>query len=404
MSKKLLMIAWHFPPTLHTAAKRCGCFAKYLCTNGWDVTVVTPTATRECLDPLVVQNLPASIRLETVRLTTQRPTLLKPAQFFSPHRIPERWIRPAQERLTQLCQSISFDVVWASFPGWGGLPHFLANWVNRHWGTPWVADYRDIPGQFSTIPFRYRLRVPIERWHQRRIVNSSAAIVTVSTALAERLQRMHKRKVDVIENGFDPDDFPVRPKSALRVFNIFYGGTLRLHCQQPQIVLDALSMLVNTGAMKRGDIAIDFCGTDPNMVNHAFGSHPLRDVIKVSPRLGTIDYIEKMRASAVLLSLAIDRDPGLVTSKIYEYLASDRPILSVPQDTGCIDMLLKTTGAGVSLTNVHAVATQLSCWYEEWKQTGTFLVDRDQALLQRYSRKQQTLELMHILDRAMGVY
>jgi hypothetical protein len=66
--KRVLLIAFYFPPRNHIAGYRTGCFAKYLPEQGWLPTVICEDwpADRPNYDPDYVGHIPAEV--EIIRL------------------------------------------------------------------------------------------------------------------------------------------------------------------------------------------------------------------------------------------------------------------------------------------------------------------------------------------------
>jgi glycosyltransferase involved in cell wall biosynthesis len=409
----VLLITWCFPPLNHTASKRSGCFAKYLPQYGWRATVLCPEWTPDnCVyDPEYVKNIPDSVRVHKVPYrSTEHLSLgphlaLKAYNFFFPHLIPYNWVHPAKEEISRIVAERTIDVIWSTFPGYGGLPHTLASWASKKWGIPWVADFRDIPEQMVRLigeeknDSLYRLRLITELPFEMKNIANAAEIVTVSQDLARRLSRRHRRRVHVIPNGFDPDDFHAPPKTAFPKFNMTFGGTLSIpHRSNPRPVLDAFARLIGKGLIDPHDVRLDFFGVDPETLERAFSGNAYANLARCYQRVAAGEYIEKIQSSCILLQFASDRQKGIITSKIFEYLAADRPILSVPRDNGCIDALLKETNAGIACTGIDEICDVLARWYLEWKATSTVISNARSEAIANYSRKKQTSDLSKLLD------
>jgi glycosyltransferase involved in cell wall biosynthesis len=408
MKKTLLMIAWHFPPANHTASKRSGCFAKYLRRLGWKILVLTPRWTPEnCdYDEEYVRNLQADIVREEISyapfVSEGLPSTLKHKVkcFLWPQRIPHDWVDLAQQGIDRLFREHRIDCIWATFPGLGGLPLHLADQAARKWGVPWVADFRDIPGQIRAAPLLYRLRVPIERYHQRKVVPGAGEIVTVSRSLAKRLGRWHGRHVRVIENGFDPEDFDLgsgRQAQTSSRFDITYMGNFAPWVQSPRPVLDALRNLIRRGEIDGDRVRVHFYGTKPASLRVALAGFEMPQLVERHDRVDAATAIRKIEQASVLLLLALRQDAGVPTSKLYEYMASGRPILAFPRDGGSVEARLAETGAGLNCDTVVEVEAALLDWWGQWKASGAVASRIDPTAGARFSRREQAARLDAIL-------
>lgn len=109
------------------------------------------------------------------------------------------------------------DVIVASYTQ--PVSHRLVAWAGREFGVPWVADFRDT-AEMIGFGFFQRPATAVER----SVVSSSARIITTSPTLKRYLERRHRQPVDVIENGFDPEDYDgIRPVRFDR-FTIVHNG------------------------------------------------------------------------------------------------------------------------------------------------------------------------------------
>ena len=92
----------------------------------------------------------------------------------------------------------------------------------------------------------------------------------------------------------------------------------------------------------------------------------------------------------------------MLTGKVFDYLATGRRVLAVPDDHGEISGLLRRTGAGVSASNAEEIAGVLQNWHTQWKANGAVTLPRDEAQVGLYSRREQTKRLAGILGEVTG--
>jgi hypothetical protein len=90
--------------------------------------------------------------------------------------------------------------------------------------------------------------------------------------------------------------------------------------------------------------------------------------------------------------------PGVVTSKIFTYLAAQRPILAGPRPSDCIKEILKDTNAGAACSTAEDITEVLLKWYQEWKKTGMLKYNGRKEAIMNYSREKQASQLAELLD------
>ncbi|MGA2463615.1 MAG: glycosyltransferase [Thermodesulfobacteriota bacterium] len=319
-----------------------------------------------------------------------------------PHLDPYSWWLKAQKPMVTLFEQYMFSAIWATAPM--ALPHALAHWASKKWGVPWIADFRDIYGEFNRDYIGDRLKYPIRLIQEMRYLKNASAIVTVSEGLAEVMTKRHGRKVHVIPNGYDPDSVLEDGQGTSKhpKFNITYTGALLLPQRNPVPVLDALKQLSEAGQIDLNDVSVDFYGVPREVIEKVMNGHACKHIIRVFSRVSAEECINVQRSSAILLQLAHSEERGIMTGKIFEYLAARRPIISVPKDGDCVDGLLKETNAGVSCTTVDEIAKQLYVWYLEWKRTGNIEQHVNKGAMLKYSRREQTKQLAYLLNQIVA--
>lgn len=405
--KTVLMISWSYPPLNSTASKRAGCFAKYLPQYGWAPIVVTPEWRPDnCIyDKDYIKNIPTIVKVHTVPFnpssirTPVSQFIKRVKNLVLPHHDPHEWHYAAQKEIENIFHNNRLDMIWATFPM--ALPHSLAAWASWKWSVPWVADFRDIYGEYKRQYIGDRIKYPIRLFYEKKMIRTASGIVTVSDALRYALENRHRKKVVLIPNGYDPDDNIDTP-SRIPVFNITYTGTVLLPQQNPLPVAIALDRLIKSQKVDPCDVSMDFYGTDQEKGQMIFGDLRKFPFVRFFNRVSARECLNRQKSSAVLLQLAHAEEKGIMTGKIFEYLQAGRPILSVPNDGDCIDQLLNETSAGVALTNVDDIADQLLEWYREWKRTGYIAIHANQSAIQRYSRKEHTRLLADLFNQILN--
>jgi len=247
--------------------------------------------------------------------------------------------------------------------------HLIGAAVKRAAGIPWVADLRDSlvahPHRRAESMF-VRAKESGEHVVARLVARRADAIVAVSDAIAEELrEREPKGLVEMIANGSDFDDFAglVRqPSERLRIVHAgsFFGK------RDPKPFLTALA---RSGLE---DVVVRFLG-DFRSVDREWA-----DTLELGDRLELIPYaprrrsLELQRDSEALLLLipeAGGRGRGVLSGKVFEYLAAERPILALVPPDGAAAELIRETGAGVVVApeDVEGIVEALRSLHARWR-------------------------------------
>jgi glycosyltransferase involved in cell wall biosynthesis len=327
----------------------------------------------------------------------ERFILRKIAPYVWPQRAPIRWWQRARAEALLLTSGRRFDAVWATSDPL--TPLALAAEVAEKTGLPWVADIRDSfnvqrMGSWYKRPFLAR---------QERLLSAKASrVVAVSQGLASGLGRLIGREVTVIHNGFDPTLLPSPRPAPGPLFNIVYAGALVWPHRNPAPVLRAVDLCLQRKLIPRDEIALQFYGTDAGLLERAYPGAAARLPLKVFPRIAHQEMLRVLMAGAVLLLVTHPKEKGVLTGKVFDYLAAGRPILAVPDDQDEINALLRRTGAGISLTQTEDIVRKLVEWHGAWKEGRALTTARNEAEIARYSRRLQAQRLAGILDEISG--
>jgi glycosyltransferase involved in cell wall biosynthesis len=399
--KNVLLLAFYFPPRNHIASYRSGCFAKFLPENGWLPTVVCEDwpADRPDYDPHFVGIIPPEVEIHRVPNPPlsgfyERFVLRKIAPYIWPQRMPYRWWQSARARILALRRSKRFDAVWATSDPL--VPMTLAAEAAEAEGIPWVADIRD---SFNVQRMGSWYKRPFFARQERHLTARADRVVAVSEGLAGGLGCRIGQEVTVIPNGFDETLLPEEPPPPTPCFTIVYAGNLVWPHRNPAPLFEAVELCLKRNLIPKDRIEIQFYGADAAVLERAFPGVLTRLPVKVLPRIPHQAMLRVLMASSVLLLLAHPLEKGVLTGKVFDYLAARRPILAVPDDHGETAALLRRTGAGAACTGVEDILRQLIQWHDLWQAGADTTATRNETEIARFSRRTQTKQLAGILDQ-----
>ena len=210
--QRVLIIAYHFPPTGTGGVGRALGWARHLPALGWDVTVLSaPPQPNWPRDASLSDQIPESVTVHRITSADPRPDRFRSLE----HReLTFLWFSPALQAARELLKRETFDVILATAPP--PSAHRLAAHLGREFNVPWIADFRD--------PWGVRAPSVWRRWRRNVYVQQAAGIVAVNDRLRLHLEHALNRPADTIFNGFEPDEMPDHiervPKRAV------YLGTL----------------------------------------------------------------------------------------------------------------------------------------------------------------------------------
>lgn len=372
-SRRLLLIAYNFPPVGGAGVQRPVKWAKYLGRFGWDVTVLTTlNPSVPVRDESLLADLPRNVNI--VRALTWEPdyavkknlisaqqstrglmqTLKDSARGFAKRCVklvlqPDPqvlWNHHAIKAGTQALRDQPHDAILVTAPAFSSF--YIGAALKRRFGLPLVLDYRDewdLSGAYLENAQRDWFSRTVQSRMQRRLLRAGDAIVATTRrstqALAEKLVDLkHPIPTCCIYNGYDAGDFdlvesPSTECDAMRpergTFRLVYTGTLWNLTDITPLVrgIETLDAGRPDLARRLELVCVGRKTPDQQAV--------LQRLKNTSVRLVDIDYCDHATAlqwlrSATGLCLLLSDVPGaerVVPAKLFEYLATQKDMLAI---------------------------------------------------------------------------
>ena len=403
--RRVLVLAYFFPPLGGAGVQRTLKFVRYLEPLGWVATVVS-TRSRHypAHDPSLLDEIPESAQVLRTRavpvanwlsLVPYQLGLKRVAAFLNWPDGGIGWMPFALATALRAARRNRPDVIYSSSTPQSG--HLAALIVSRVTGVPWVADFRD---EWAADAFRAdqprilaRLAARLERGLVR---NASRVVVAADYFRLEGLAEDDPRRV-VIVNGVDEADLPsgVGPRSDR--FVLAHVGTV-YGIRDPSPVLRALERLIQGGMIDGKRFTVRLVGSfwldrfDPPPSVHVERTGYVRHGTAVE---------EVCKATALLLY--VPSSSLAPSGKLFEYLASGRPILSVTSPNNLASRLVREWNAGVVADprDEAAIEKALLTLWQRWLENQ--LPDQARVrrkTLERYSRRKSAEILAGVLEEA----
>jgi glycosyltransferase involved in cell wall biosynthesis len=279
--------------------------------------------------------------------------------------------------------------------------HLVGAAVKRTTGAHWVADLRDslvAHAHRRSESAAVRAKEKVDLGVAKLVARSADAIVCVSDFISDEVRALTPRgSVVTIANGSDFDDFDglaYTPGARLRITHAgsFFGK------RDPRPFLQALH---DSGLDAVARFLGDFRSADREWAE-GLGLGDRLELIPYAPRSTSLALQRDSEALLLLIPDAGGRGKGVLSGKVFEYIASGRPILAaVPPDGAAAD-LIRETGAGVVAPpdDVDALRDALLELDRRFRNGGlpdVTLSDEWRQKLARETRVEETAELLRSL-------
>ena len=430
--KRVLIITYYWPPSGGSGVQRWLKMSKYLPESGWQPVIYT---TEDAEYPIIDPSLEKDIAPETevIRRPIIEPyTLYKKflgikkedtikAGFASEKKksgwkenlsvwirgncfIPDArcwWVKPSVKYLKNYLKEHPVDAIISTGPPHS--MHLIAMKLKEDLGIPWIADFRD---PWTEIDFYDELH--LTPWADRKqhkleheVLTKADKIVTIGWECAKGLGRLGNRNVKVIQNGFDWELDPNEEKTPLtNEFTLTHLGVVGPARNAP-VLWQALQELKNEIDGFDKTLKIRFVGHVDQSVVQSLDSRGLTENTEFIAHVPH-NKVKQFQESSQVLLLLINDAPnakGIVTGKLYEYLASLRPILAIGPEDGDAAKILAETNAGqtVSFDNKERMKEAIKDLYQRYLEDN--LLPYKNKEIEKYSRKALAGEYGRLLDK-----
>ena len=430
--KKVLIITYYWPPSGGGGVQRWVKFVKYLREFGVEpfvLTVKPESASFPIIDKSLADEIPKDLKVFKTRsfepldfykslnpkkeipfggfANEKEPGIFQKAARFVRGNlfIPDArvgWNKFAFKKACEIIEEYKIDIVITTSP-----PHstqLIGKRLKRKYSVKWIADLRDPWTDIYYYNKLYHTSIASKKDsnYESSVLNESDSIIVVSDAIrrlfANKVEGNRDDKIHVIPNGFDEADFHFTNKAAditsKDVFTIVYTGTIADNYNIDGFLI-ALEDIIHSGIE---NIRILFVGrVSDNYVTKIESSY-LSDYVKF---IGHVDHETSIsflsKANLLLLSIPdVPNNEGILTGKLFEYLASVKPILTIGPAHGDAATIINNCKAGsvFNYDDIKKIHGYILSQYSNWK-SGELIERGTQHL--KFSRKNLTKSLSEII-------
>ena len=415
--KKVLIFAPYFVPRPRVGALRPYRFAKYLSNIGWKVVVVSikdskHTLNAEYQDALkkvkLIELEPPFDRTQTAgepapKAKSQKKSGSSIADWFDNQFPLDTWLPffyMKKKEIRRIFEEEKPDVIWSTSDPWSG--GYIAGKIAQKAGIPWVADFRD-PWTLCSVRFpkKGNLASVIDQKSEQWMMENADFITFTAKATERKYMNFYSTihgTTDTLYNSFDLDLHELLSTPAAKEknekLNILFLGTFR-ELSTAELIIEVLSKIKEKNPEVLSKVFI-----------HSYGPLKGRDAVLAKVK-GVLDrFIEREKvpnteiqsefdgADLLLLSTQPERD-DIVPAKLFDYLISGKPVLSLVQNQEVGDILNKTgTGKQYQRRELDKAADHIIKSVLE----GPHSFSPNKEAIQQYDAYHRAMELSEILN------
>ena len=434
--KRVLIITYYWPPTGGSGVQRWVKFAKYLPAEGWQPVIYTPENPEQlAVDTSLESEIPAEAEIIKTHITepyelykkflrrsghskeavevnpvnaqnksfAQKAAMWVRGNFFLPD--PRcMWIKPSVKYLKKYLEEHPVDLIVSTGPPQS--MHLIGRRLALETGIPWIADFRD---PWTKIFYFKHLSMTglTRRWHEKmekKVLDDASAVVAVSPLVQKEFRYMTKTPVELITNGFDECDFAAeRCEEAEggkdKDFIITHTGLFAAD-GNPTVLWDVLADKCRKEEIFRNKLKIRLIGKTDEQIISYLKSVGLEENLEDMGYQPHSVAVEQQRTASLLI-LPLRKEPeykAVLPGKLFEYMASMRPILGIGQPDGAMGMIIGQTGTGavIDWEDESTISAYVDRCWERHKLGALTAGDAD---ISRYTRRNLTHRMAELFDR-----
>ena len=392
---KLVIVCHYFPPHNSCGVRRVLFWANFLANNGHNITVLTSKKIKRKIRPQHVHHSVKIIDFSYGKLRKLESGKLQDFAFAANNKsslfikiatqIKRKIFNPTFGQIldpnifsvlvtiaTLFWQNLMankstrdiFDnsLILSTSPPWS--MHLLGLSISKIFKLPLIIDYRD---QFSENHMFGGYFGFLEKKLDIMFCKFASKIITVSPSMKKYYSQFNN-EVEIIMNGYDPQLFWPSDVPPNEICVIRYFGSIHHKSRLPVILFEGLKEKIRANKQNYPKLRVEFFGDVPLVEAYLLKNPELKEIVMIKGNL-PLTGVRSLMASADynLMCETMEGETlshrGVMTTKLFEYLAVQRPVLAIISPFSDVIKVLKKSGM---LVGPFQSTTDILHWLENY--------------------------------------
>ncbi|WCM42826.1 glycosyltransferase family 4 protein [Flavobacterium sp. CBA20B-1] len=424
--KKVLIIAYYWPPAGGPGVQRWLKFVKYLPEFNIEPIVYVP---ENASYPIIDNDLENDVQNRTIVLKQPINEPYKIASFLSKKNtktissgiikakkkqtfveklllyirgnffIPDArvgWVKPSVNYLSNYIKKNAIDIIITTGPPHS--MHLIGMELQKQLSVKWIADFRD---PWTNIGYHKELKLSAKsaqkhKYLEKEVLTKADTVITTSYTTKKEFAEITSKPIHVITNGYDVETVE---KPALDTkFTVSHIGSL-LSKRNPKILWQALNEILKENEQFKSDFQLQLIGKVSPEILDSLKEFNLQNHTKTIGYIPHSEALKYQRSAQVLLLIEIDsyETIGIIPGKLFEYMAAERPILAIGPEKSDVEKIIKDTNTGnyFIYSDLGSVKKYILDCYYKYQQNQLKV---NGIGLQYFSRKKLTEKLAEVIN------
>ncbi len=429
MAKKVLIVSYYWPPAGGPGVQRWLKFTKYLPEMGYETYVYTPeNPSYPIVDTSLEKEINPKVKIIQTKIwepyqlaeklnpknkaykaghfeqKEQQSILSKLSVFIRGNFfIPDArlfWVRPSIQFLKNYIEQEKIDILITTGPPHS--LHLIGLGLKKYFKhLHWIADFRDPWTEIS-----YHKELKLTSWAakkhknlEKEVLQKADVVLATSYTDGENFRQLGAKKVEVITNGFEEVKQNLVKNSHF--FELTYSGGLEM-LRNPLVVWEALSDLMSENKTFAQDLRLNFYGALAEDVLQTITDNGLGKNVQVHGYVTHEIALEAINKANILLLTNFDNpaSKGIIPGKLFEYMATENPILAIGPSNSDVEKILVQTQAGKYFS--HQAKEEIKQYilhiYLQWLKNPQIHLPINREEVEKFSRKNLSEQLVRVMD------
>jgi hypothetical protein len=427
-NKKVLIIAYYWPPAGGPGVQRWLKFVKYLIDFNIEPIVYVPeNPNYPIVDESLINEIPDDLTVlrQSIKEPYKMASLVsgKKSNAISKGIIPESkkqslierfllfirgnffipdarksWVKPSVKYLSAYIEENNIKTIITTGPPHS--MHLIGCELKKNFNIKWFADFRD---PWTTIGYHKKLKLLkfAKAKHKKleaQILQNADQIIVTSPSTKQEFTTITNRPIEVITNGYDNNR---AGKLTLDYkFTLSHIGSL-LSERNPETLWQVLSEIVRDNKVFQSQFQINLVGAVSKEVLSSLEAFGLSQFINLVGYVSHEEAIRYQKQSQLLLLIEIDSEDTkcIIPGKLFEYMVSNRPILALGPEDSDVEQIIKSTNTGDYFTykSYESLRHKILDCFESFRRGE---LQSHGIGLQQYHRKALTEQLVDLIQKA----
>ncbi len=287
-----------------------------------------------------------------------------------------------EREVEQMIGGKTYDLVFCT--SFHTFPLQTANRIAKKRNIPSVLDLRDMVEQAPANKLLYLkhhnpLLKPVAQLYSRRNIHrrnrelrKANAVTTISPWHANLIKSITSKPSFLIYNGYDDTVFRPKNTPSQRFKIIYTGKVFPLPQQDPSLLFEAIKKINISPDQLSVEWYTDTAGRQ--LIQYMAKQAGVLDWMRFHDMVDQNQIPGLLHDASICLVLTSRANDinghGKMTTKFYEALGVEKPVLCVESDEECLAQVIRQTNVGLSATNSEQVSAFIMEKYAEWQENG----------------------------------